>query len=109
MFQVKAPVVVVPSAEARIALGVQLRPAALAAWQEIARRGQGIEMAHFQITYSGLTLAVSSRLRSNGFIEIELGIGDPKQAARFIPDNQLRQAEARVRCRQGGALRRPQR
>ena len=32
MFQVQAPVVIVPSTEARAALGVQLRPAALAAW-----------------------------------------------------------------------------
>ena len=40
MFQVQAPVVIVPSAEARAALGVQLRPAALAAWREIARRGE---------------------------------------------------------------------
>lgn len=106
MFQVQAPVVIVPSAEARAALGVQLRPAALAAWQEIARCGRGIEMASFQIVHTGVTLAVSSQLRSNGFIEIGLGIGDPRHAARVIPAAQLRQAEARVQPRQGRISRR---
>lgn len=101
MFQVvQAPVVIVPTTEARAALGVELRPAALAAWREIARRGHGIEMAHFQVVHAGVTLAVCSRLRQDGFIEIELGLGDPKQAARIIPAEQLRRAEAKVRVRQ---------
>jgi hypothetical protein len=100
MFRVQAPVIIVPTTEARTALGVQLRPAALAAWREIARRGQGIEMAHFQVVHTGVTLAVCSRLRQDGFIEIEIGLGDPKQAARVIPAEQLRRAEAKVRARQ---------
>src|SRR5580658_8734097 len=81
VFQVQAPVVIVPSAEARAALGAQVRLAALAAWRELARRGEGLEMAHFQIDHAGMTLAVCSRLRPDGFIEIEIGLGDPKQAA----------------------------
>jgi hypothetical protein len=100
MFQVQAPVIIVPSTEARAALGVQVRPAALAAWREIARRGEGIEMAHFQIVHTGVTLAVCSRIRPDGFIEIELGMGDPRQAARVIPAAQLRRAEAQARGRQ---------
>ena len=106
MFQVQAPVIIVPSTEARAALGVQLRPAALAAWREIARRGQGIEMAHFQIVHTDVTLAVCSRIRGDGFIEIELGLGDPRQAARIITASQLRQAEARLRSRQDRPARR---
>jgi len=106
MFQVQAPVVIVPSAEARAALGAQLRPAALAAWREIARRGEGIEMAHFQIVHTGVTLAVCSRLRRNGFIEIGLGLGDPRHAARVIPAAELRRAEARVQARNGKPVRR---
>ena len=105
MFQVQAPVIVAPSTEARAALGAQLRPAAVAAWREIARRGQGIEMAHFQIVHSGVTLAVCSRVRRDGFIEIGLGLGDPRQAARVIPATQLRQAEARVAARRGRSAR----
>ena len=100
MFQVQAPVVIVPSTESSAALGVQLRPAAQAAWLGIARRGKGIEMAHFQIVHTGVTLGVCSRLRPDGFIEIELGIGDPRQAARVIPAEQLRRAEPQVRIRQ---------
>ncbi len=100
MFQVQAPVVIVPSVEARAALGDQLRPAAMAAWREIARRGQGLEMAYFQIVHIGVTLTVCSRIRKNGFIEIGLGIGDPRQAARFITETKLRQAEARLQPRQ---------
>lgn len=106
MFQVQAPVVIVPSSEASAALGVQLKPAALAAWQEIARRGHGIELAHFQIVHTGVTLAVCSRLRRDGFIEIELGLGDPRQAARVIPAAQLRRAEARVPSHHGQSARR---
>lgn len=106
MFQVQAPVIIVPSTEAQAALGIQLRPAARAAWQEIARRGQGIEMAHFQIVHTGVTLAVCSHLRRDGFIEIGLGLGDPRQAARVIPAAQLRQAEARAQARYGQSGRR---
>jgi hypothetical protein len=99
MFRVLAPVVIAPSAEARAALGPHLRAAALAAWQEIARRGEGIEMAHIQIVHAGVTLAVASRVRRNGFIEIELGLGDPKLAARTIPAAELRRATERARNR----------
>ena len=105
MFRVVAPVVIVPTAEAIAALGVQVRPAGLAAWREIARRAQGLEMAHFQIVHCGVTLAVSSRLRQDGFIEIELGLGDPRQAARVIPAAELRRAATRGRLSAGARLR----
>ena len=104
MFQVQAPVIVVPSVEARAALGAQVRAAALAAWREIARRGEGIEMAHFQIEHEGVTLAVCSRVRRDGFIEIEIGLGDPRQAARRVTAAELRRAETRSQGR--GAARR---
>ena len=105
MFSVQAPVIIIPSAEARTALGVQLRPAGLAAWRELARRGQGLEMAYFQIVHAGVTLAISSRLRRDGVIAIEIGIGDPRQAARVIPAAVLRCAEQRARTREGAAAR----
>ena len=99
MFQVLAPVVIVASTEARAALGAQVGPAALAAWQEIARRGQGIEMAHFQILHTGVTLAVSTRIQTNGWIEIALAVGDPRQAARVIPAAALRTGEMATKTR----------
>ena len=101
MFQVQAPVIITPSAEARDALGVQLKPAALAAWREIARRGKGIEYAHFQIVWADVTLAVASRVQPNGYVELSLGLGDPRQAARVITAAQLRTAEERVKVRSG--------
>jgi hypothetical protein len=96
MFQVRTSVIIVPTTEVRQILGVQVRNAALAAWREIARRGEGLEMAHFQITFEGVTLAISSRLRRDGLIEIEIAIGDSKQAARVIPAAELRRAESRL-------------
>jgi len=96
MFQVRTSVIIVPSTEARSILGVQVRAAALAAWREIARRGAGLEMTHFQILFEGVTLAICSRIRRDGLIEIEMEIGDPKQAARVIPAADLRRAEARL-------------
>ena len=99
MFRVQAPVVVIFSTEARVALGAQLRAAGLAAWCALAGLGQGLEMAHFQIVVADVTLAVSSRLRNDGFIVLELGLGDKRQAARVIPAARLRHAEARARSR----------
>ena len=99
MFRVQAPVVVIFATEARAALGAQQRAVGRAAWRALAGLGQGLEMAHFQIVFAGVTLAVSSRLRNDGFIVIELGLGDPRQAARVIPAAQLRQAEDRARRR----------
>jgi hypothetical protein len=96
MFQVKTCVVIAPSVEARAALGVQIGPAAMAAWKEIARLQQGLEMAHFQILHAGVMIAVCSHLRADGVIEIGLGLGDPKQAARVIPAAHLRRAQARI-------------
>lgn len=96
MFQVLAPVVVAPTAEARQALGAELKEAGLAAWREIARGGRGLEMAHLQLTHAGVTLAVCSRLRRDGFVVIELGLGDPRQAGRSITMAELRRAETRA-------------
>lgn len=84
MFQVLAPVIIHPSAEARAALGAQLQAAGRAAWCAIAARKQGLEFAHLQFCFADTTLALASRLRPDGFLVIELGLGDPRQAARVI-------------------------
>ena len=106
MFQVLAPVIIHPTAEARQALGAQLVPAGKAAWREIARRGEGLEFTHLQICFAGITLAICSRLRVDGFIVIEIGLGDARQAARVIPATQLRRAEAQS-SRAGEAMMSP--
>lgn len=60
---------------------------------------QGLEMAHFQIVFEGVTLAVSSSVRSDGCIEIEIGLGDPRQASRIIQALELKRAEDQARRR----------
>ena len=77
--------------------GLDPRAAGLAAWKEIASRGEGLEMAHFQILHAGATLAICSRLRRDGLIEIEVGLGDPRQTPCHISAAALRLAEARAR------------
>ena len=99
MFQVLAPVTIHPTAEARHALGDQLCPAGKAAWREIARRGQGLEFANLQFSFDGVTLALCSRLRPDGIIVIEIGMGDAWQAVRVVTAAQFRRAEEQAAAR----------
>jgi hypothetical protein len=83
MFRIHAPILVLPTAEAREALGTLLQPAALAAHREIALAAKGLEIAHLQFVFGALTLALCSRVRHDGIAEIEIGLGDarlPKSA-----------------------------
>jgi hypothetical protein len=78
MFRIHAPILVLPTPEARDALGVQLRPAALEAHKQIALAAKGLEIAHHQFAFADLTLAVASRVRRDGLTEIEIGLGNPR-------------------------------
>jgi hypothetical protein len=93
MFRVQAPVIVIPTAEVRQATGKHLRAAMIDAYRAIARNGEGLEIAHLQFRFRDRLLAVCSRIRTDGFIEIELGLGDPKLSSRTITLRQLREAE----------------
>ena len=99
MFRIDAPILVVPTAEAKQALGSQLRVAALAAYREIALAAKGLEIAHLQFAFRKLTLAVCSRVRRDGIVEIEVALGDPRLPKSSFTDAQLRQAEAAARAR----------
>jgi hypothetical protein len=57
MFRILAPVLVVPTAAARLALGVHLQAAGLAAYREIAVAAKGLEIAYLQFVFHGVTLA----------------------------------------------------
>lgn len=107
MFRIQAPVIVVPTAEARQALGDLVGPAGQAAYREIAVAAKGLEIAHLQFGFRGLTLAVCSRVRRSGAVEIELGLGDPRLPTSAFTAQQLREAEAAARARtqaaRGGA------
>jgi hypothetical protein len=100
MFRVQAPILVVPTVEAKIALGVNLQSAGLAAYREIAVAAKGLEIAYLQFVFR-LTLAVCSRIRRDGVVEIEIGLGDPRLPKSAFTADQMRQAEATYRTRLG--------
>jgi hypothetical protein len=103
MFRIQAPILIVPTAEARDALGIHLQPAALAAHREIALAAKGLEIAYLQFTFGRLTLAVCSRVRRDGLVEIEIGLGDPRLPKSIFTAAQMRQAQAAAHAR-GHAL-----
>lgn len=110
MFRIHAPIVIVPTVEARAALGSRLREAGLAAYREIAVAAKGLEIAHLQFVFGRLTLAVCSRVRRDGVVEIELGLGDTRLPSNSFTAAQLRQAEAATRYRVASLpIRRPTR
>ena len=99
MFQVQTPILILPTAEARAALGERLGAAGLAAYREIALAAQGLEIAHLQFVFGRLTLALCSRVRRDGRVEIEIAIGDPRLPASAITAEQMRRAEAAARAK----------
>jgi hypothetical protein len=105
MFQIQAPILILPTTEARQALGAHLRAAGLAAYREIAFAAKGLEIAYLQFVFRSLTLAVCSRVRRDGIVEIEMGLGDPRLPRSSFTAAQMRQAEAAMRARTGAARR----
>ena len=99
MFRIHAPILIVPTVEAREALGSRLQEAGLAAYREIIVAAKGLEIAHLQFVFGRLTLAVCSRVRRDGVVEIELGLGDPRLPKNSFTAAQVRQAEAATRAR----------
>ena len=71
----------------------------LAAYREIALAAKGLEIAYLQFVFRGLTLAVCSRVRRDGIVEIEMGLGDPRLPRSTFTAAQMRQAEAASRAR----------
>jgi hypothetical protein len=99
MFRIEAPILVVPTVEARKALGRRLRWAGLTAYREIAVAAKRLEIAHLQFSFFELTLAVCSRVRRDGIVEIEIGLGDPNLPARSFTAAQIREAMTAARAR----------
>ena len=90
MFRGSAPFLLLATHEAQQALGADLGRAAGAAWREIASAAKGFEIAHLQFAFRDLTLAVCSRIRRNGIVEIEMGVGNPR-----LPKSCFTEAERR--------------
>ena len=64
---------------------------------------KGLEIAYLQFVFDRLTLAVCSRIRRDGIVELEVGLGDPRLPKSAFTADQMRQAEAASRSRLGGA------
>jgi hypothetical protein len=99
MFQIHAPILILPTAEVKQVLGRGLRWAGLAAYREIAVAAKGLEIAHLQFAFFEHTLAICSRVRRDGRVEIEIGLGDPRLPTRCFTDAQIRQAIAASRVK----------
>jgi hypothetical protein len=99
MFRIQAPIVIIPAADAKLALGDNLQAAGLAAYREITMAAKGLEIAYLQFSFRKLTLAVCSRIRRDGGVEIEIGLGDPRLPKSAFTAEQMRQAEAASRSR----------
>lgn len=79
------------------------RRVGLAAYREIADAAKGLEIAHLQFAFFELTLADGSRVRRDGIVEVEIGLGDPRVLARSFTAAQVRQAIAAARARTEGS------
>ena len=101
MLRIQAPIVIIPTADAKLALGDHLQAAGLAAYREITVAAKGLEIAYLQFSLRDLTLAVCSRIRRDGVVEIEIGLGDPRLPKSTFTADQMRQAEAASRTRLG--------
>jgi hypothetical protein len=100
-------ILVVATADTKRAVGIHLQTAGLAAYREIALAAKGLEIAHLQFVFRGLTLAVCSRVRRDGIVEIEMGLGDQRLPRNSFTATQMQQAEAASRARTGAARRGP--
>jgi hypothetical protein len=98
MFRTNAPIIVVPTMEAERALGASLLAAGQAAYREIAVAAKGLEISFLQFVFQGQTLAVCSRVRLSGMVEIELGLGDRTLPASIFTAEQSRQARNALRA-----------
>ena len=92
MFRTYAPFLVLPTPEALGHLRGRLRAAAQQAHRHIAAAASDFDIAHLQFRFEGTTLAVSSRVRGDGLVAIELGMGNPHLPKMTITETELRAA-----------------
>lgn len=105
MLRARMPFFVLPTTEAKATLGGRLGAASLCAFVEIAKAEKSLEVAHLQFEFEGATLAVASRVRGDGLVELEIGLGVPSLPKRSFTAEAMRQALARVQGKD--AVRRP--
>jgi hypothetical protein len=62
------------------------------AFREIARAAKGFEIAHLQFRLGLDLVAVSSRVRASGEIEIEIGVGNPSLPSVVVTEEDIRRS-----------------
>jgi hypothetical protein len=80
----------IPTAEARAKFGPRLTEIATEAFRAIALSQKGFEIAHLQFSFGQDVVAVSSRVRSYGEIEIEIDVGNPSLPTVVFSEEELR-------------------
>lgn len=83
----------IPTVEARAEFGPRLPLIASEAFRALARAGKGLEVAHLQFRQGDDLVAVSSRVRRSGEIEIEIGVGNPQLPSVVFTEQEVRSAD----------------
>lgn len=80
----------IPTAAARAQFGQRLEAIAGEAFRAIALSAKGFEIAHLQFQSGREVVAVSSRIRNSGEIEIEIDIGNRTLPTVSFSEDELR-------------------
>jgi hypothetical protein len=83
----------IPTVDARARFGPRLGAIAADAFRAIARAGKGFEVSHLQFHRGADLVAVSSRVRASGEIEIEIGVGNPRLPSVVFTEEELKSAD----------------
>jgi hypothetical protein len=86
------PFLFLPSHSLAEAVGGDIRKIAVLALRAVLQHRKGLEVAHQQITFGELHVAMSTRITSTGELVVELDVGDPRLQDRLILEDELRQA-----------------
>ena len=95
-----SPILFRPTLGLRSVLGAEVRAAAACAFREIALALKGLEIEHLRFEFQGITVAVCSRVRHDGRLVIEAGVGNPNLPRRCITAEHARQVAQRMASRQ---------
>jgi hypothetical protein len=99
MIRVQLPFLFLPTREARDVLGARAGMAAACAFREIARAARSLDIQFLQFAFQELTLAVCSRVRGDGLVEIEAGIGDARLPRCVFTAEQAKRVEQEALAR----------
>jgi hypothetical protein len=81
-----------PTGAARTAFGKRLGDIAVAAFRAIARADKGLTVAHLQFKHEKDLVAICSRVRGDGEVEIEIDVGNRQLPTVIFTENEMRSA-----------------